>query len=87
MTLKHLELCAGDRHLWVPGHCPQHHGLLYGLGRTAPDVQARTRKIKDHIAIAKLNGYQSLHTTLVVSFGVNIEFQMRTEEMHLIAEV
>nr|WP_315238928.1 bifunctional (p)ppGpp synthetase/guanosine-3',5'-bis(diphosphate) 3'-pyrophosphohydrolase [uncultured Albidiferax sp.] len=55
-------------------------GVLHQLYKPVPG------KFKDHIAIAKLNGYQSLHTTLVGPSSVNVEFQMRTEAMHLVAE-
>ena len=55
-------------------------GLLHQLYKPLPG------KFRDYVAIPKVNGYQSLHTTLIGPFGTNIEFQLRTHAMDVVAE-
>ncbi|MCL2829673.1 MAG: bifunctional (p)ppGpp synthetase/guanosine-3',5'-bis(diphosphate) 3'-pyrophosphohydrolase [Betaproteobacteria bacterium] len=55
-------------------------GVLHSLYKPISE------KFKDYIAIPKANGYQSLHTALIGPYGTPIEVQVRTQEMHHMAQ-
>jgi guanosine-3',5'-bis(diphosphate) 3'-pyrophosphohydrolase len=86
MDMKHLSFSQvtdiyGFR-IVVPdlSDCYTSLGVLHQLYKPLPG------KFRDYVAIPKVNGYQSIHTTLIGPFGTNIEFQLRTHAMDVVAE-
>ena len=60
--------------------CYKIFGIIHGIWRPLPG------KIKDYISFPKPNNYQALHTSVFTGYGNVVEIQIKTKEMHQVAE-